>query len=47
MMALPVLVKATHIKIQKEIDLKVLAEETRDKMERKIREVKISLFFIF
>lgn len=38
-MALPVVLKAMHLKLQEEIDEKVLAEETRDKLEREIIEV--------
>lgn len=39
MLALPVLLKATHIKLQEDTDMRVLAEEARDKLERQIIEV--------
>lgn len=45
MMALPVLIKTTYIKVQEETDLRVLAEETRDKLEREIQEVCIYHLF--
>lgn len=45
MIALPVLIKSTYIKVQEETDLRVLAEETRDKLEREIQEVCIYHLF--
>lgn len=39
MLALPILLKATHIKLQEDTDMRVLAEDTRDKLEREIQEV--------
>lgn len=44
-MALPVLIKSTYIKVQEETDLRVLAEETRDKLEREIQDVCIYHIF--
>lgn len=38
-MALPIILKATHIKLQQETDMRVLAEETRDKLQQDIKEV--------
>jgi len=40
MIALPILLKASLVKLQEEIDKKALAKETRDKLEREISEVK-------
>lgn len=39
MVALPTLLKMTHIKIQEENDVRILAEETREKLELQIRQV--------
>lgn len=39
MMALPTLLKITHIKIQEENDIRMLAEETKEKLELQIRQV--------
>ncbi|VVC44014.1 Hypothetical protein CINCED_3A005151 [Cinara cedri] len=39
MVALPIVLKATHIKLQQETDLRVLAEENRDQLEREIKQV--------
>lgn len=39
MMALPKIIRTTHIKLQEETDMRVLAEGTRDKLEYEIREV--------
>lgn len=44
-MALPVLIKTTYIKVQEETDLRVLAEETRDKLESEIQDVRIYHIF--
>lgn len=40
MLALPKVLKETHIKLQEETDLRVLAEETMHKLERDIKQVK-------
>jgi len=40
MLALPKVLKETHIKLQEETDLRVLAEETMNKLERDIKQVK-------
>lgn len=47
MMALPKILKATHVKLQEETDMRVLAEETRDKLENEIKEVGTLYFFSF
>ncbi|XP_026821279.1 uncharacterized protein LOC113559736 [Rhopalosiphum maidis] len=39
MLALPKVLKETHIKLQEETDLRVLAEETLNKLERDIKQV--------
>ncbi|KAE9528639.1 hypothetical protein AGLY_012214, partial [Aphis glycines] len=41
MLALPKVLKETHIKLQEETDLRVLAEETMHKLERDIKQVEI------
>jgi len=43
MLALPKVLKETHIKLQEETDLRVLAEETMHKLERDIKQVKCSV----
>lgn len=40
MLALPKVLKETHIKLQEETDLRVLAEETMHTLERDIKQVK-------
>lgn len=40
LLALPKVLKETHIKLQEETDLRVLAEESMNKLEREIRQVK-------
>jgi len=39
-LALPKVLKETHIKLQEETDLRVLAEESMNKLEHDISEVK-------
>jgi len=40
LLALPKVLKETYIKLQEETDLRVLAEESMNKLERDIRQVK-------
>lgn len=40
-MMLPTILKVTHLKLQEETDLSVLAEETKKKLERTIRNASI------
>lgn len=44
MMPLPAVLKIMHIKIQEENDIRMLAEETKEKLELQIRQVSMSEF---
>lgn len=40
MFALPIILKATNIKLQEETDLRIFAEETKDTLDREIKQVR-------